>query len=140
MDFIRICSQNRICGLVLIQFSNDFVKSGVVVKLYTNAYASTVYWKISVFSSNYNKFARFRKHIQWKHQFSNNVRVFTTEMVDFIRICSQNRIWGLVTIQFSRDFVKSGVVVKLCTDAEVITVYWKITVFPSKFNKFGKIR
>ena len=132
VDFIRICSQNRICGLVKIQFSSDFVKSGVVVKLYTNVYASTWYWQITVFSSKYNKFAGFRQHIQLEHHFSNNVQVFTTEMVDFIRICSQSRICGLVTIQFSRDFVKSGVVVKLYTNSYASTVFWQITMFSSK--------
>ena len=59
VDFIRICSQNRICGLVTIKFSRDFVKSGVVVKVYTNVYANTVYSPISVFSSEYNKFVGF---------------------------------------------------------------------------------
>ena len=38
-----ICIQTKKCGLVTIQFSNDFVLSGVVVKVFTNAYASTVY-------------------------------------------------------------------------------------------------
>ena len=111
MDFIRICSENTISGLVTIQFSRDFVKSGVIVKLYTNAYATTVYWKFFVFSSKYNKFAGFRKHIRLKHHFSNNIQVFTTWMLDFIRIYSQNRNCGLVIIQLSRDFVRSGVVV-----------------------------
>ena len=65
-----ICTQTKICILEPIQFSGYFVKSGAVVKLYTNAYASTVYWQITVFSSEYNKFVGFRQNIQLKHHFS----------------------------------------------------------------------
>ena len=79
-----------------------------------------------VFSSEYKKFAGFWQHIQLEHHFSNNVQVFTTSMVDFIRICSQNRICWLVTIQFWRNFVKSGVVIKLYTNAYASTVYGQI--------------
>ena len=118
----------------------DFVKSGVVVKVFTNANTSTVYWQITMFSSKYNKFAGFRKHIQLEHHFSNNVQVFSTLMLDFIRICSQNRICGLVTIQFSRDFVKSGVIYKLYINAYASTVYWQKSKFSSKHHKFSEFR
>ena len=78
-----ICAQNKICGLVSIQFSRDFVKSGVVVKVFTNAYASTVYWQKSKFSSKHQKFSEFREYIQLEHHFSHNVQVLKTKMVDF---------------------------------------------------------
>ena len=78
VDFIRICSPNRICGLVTIQISRDFVKSGLVVKLVINAYASTVFLQITVFSSKYNKFTVFRLHFQLENRFSNNFQVFTS--------------------------------------------------------------
>ena len=51
------------------------------------------------------KIAEFREYIQFEHHFSNNVQVLKTKMVDFLMICTQNKICGLVTIQFSKDFV-----------------------------------
>ena len=81
--FITICTQKKICGLVTIQFSSDFVKSGVVVKVFTNAYASTVYWIKSKFSWKHNKFAEFREDIQFEHHFSHNVQVLKTKMFNF---------------------------------------------------------
>ena len=78
-----ICTQKKICGLVTILFSRDFVKNGVVVKVFINAYASTVYWQKSKFSSKHHKFAEFREDIQLEHHFSHNVQVLKTKMVDF---------------------------------------------------------
>ena len=77
-----ICTQTKICGLVTIQFSRDFVKNGVVVKVITNAYASTIYWKKSKFSPKHHEFAKFREYIQLEHHFSHNVQVLKTKMVD----------------------------------------------------------
>ena len=57
-----ICTQNKIYELVTIQFWMDFVKSGVVVKVFTNAYASTVYWQKSKFSSKHHLFSEFREY------------------------------------------------------------------------------
>ena len=78
-----ICTQTKICGLVTIQFSRDFVKSGVVVKVFTNAYASTVYEQKSKFSSKHHTFSEFREYIQLEHHFSHNVQVLKTKMVNF---------------------------------------------------------
>ena len=91
---------NDCAGIVLVTiiFKRVFVKSGVVVKVLTNAYASTVYWKKSKFSWKHHKFAEFREYIQLEHHFSHNVQVLKTKMVDFLMICTQKKICGLVTI------------------------------------------
>ena len=135
-----ICTQNKVCGLVTIQFSRDFVKSGVVVKVFTNAYKSMVYWHKSKFSWKHHKFSEFREYIQFEYHFSHNVQVLKTKMVEFKMICTQKKICGLVTIQFSRDFVKRGAVVKVFTNAYASTVYWQKSKFSSKNHKFAEFR
>ena len=45
-----------------------------------------------------HKFEEFLEYIQLEHQFSHNVQVLKTKMVDFLMICTQNKRFGLVTI------------------------------------------